>query len=173
MEYDMVIFILTRIVIPLSLWSTLLTLVSPAHSITSNITVTNAKRPTKTTGRSPSSTILSAAVASANIKQRNVNVSYNSEKELLVWSSPTSYNNNITNLFENPVTISDIQGGDHTGFITSSFCVYQISCWTVDPSSFCFKVTIKRHNSTAILLLARKKHKLIEYRWELNIPIFA
>jgi hypothetical protein len=70
----------------------------------------------QTTGRSPSSTILSAAVASANIKQRNVNVSYNSEKELLVWSSPTSYNNNITNLSENPVTISDIQGGDHTGF---------------------------------------------------------
>ena len=180
MEYDMVIFILTRIIIPLSLWSTLLTLVSPAHSITSNITVTNAKRPTKTTGRSPSSTILSAAVASANIKQRNVNVSYNSEKELLVWSSPTSYNNNITNLSENPVTFLIFSEGiirDLTyhfcNHITSSFCVYQISCWTVDPSSFCFNVTIKRHNSTARLLLARKKHKLIEYRWELNIPIFA
>lgn len=91
MEYDMVIFILTRIIIPFSLCFTLLTLVSPAHSITSNITVANAKRPTKTTGRLPSSTILSAAFASANIKQRNVNVSYGSEKELLVWGSLTSY----------------------------------------------------------------------------------
>ena len=91
----MVIFILTRIIIPFSLCFTLLTLVSPAHSITSNITVANAKRPTKTTGRLPSSTILSAAFASANIKQRNVNVSYGSEKELLVWGSLTSYYKSI------------------------------------------------------------------------------